>query len=40
VRRENELLLPALAQDPAVDLAGLLPQMQQRFATYQESGAT
>jgi hypothetical protein len=40
VRRENELLLPALAQNPAVDLAGLLPQMQQRFATYQESGAT
>lgn len=35
VRRENELLLPALAADPAVDLPGLLPVMQQRFATYQ-----
>lgn len=35
VRRENELLLPALAADPHVDLPALLPVMEQRFATYQ-----
>jgi hypothetical protein len=35
VRRENELLLPALAADPAVDLPALLPVMQQRFADYR-----
>lgn len=35
VRRENQLLLPALATDPNVDLAALLPVMQERFATYQ-----
>lgn len=36
VRRENELLLPALAADHDVDLAALLPVMEQRFATYRE----
>jgi len=35
VRRENELLLPALAADAEVDLPALLPVMEQRFATYQ-----
>ncbi len=35
VRRENELLLPALAADPGVDLPGLLPQMQARFTAYR-----
>jgi len=35
VRRENELLLPALAADPRVDLPALLPVMEQRFGTYQ-----
>jgi uncharacterized protein (DUF2249 family) len=35
VRRENELLLPALAADPAVDLAALLPAMQARFTAYR-----
>jgi len=35
VRRENELLLPALAADSTVDLPRLLPIMEQRFATYQ-----
>ena len=35
VRRENELLLPALAADPQVGLAELLPAMEQRFAAYQ-----
>ncbi len=39
VRRENELLLPALADDPGTDLPGLLPSMQQRFATYQTAAA-
>ena len=38
VRRENELLLPALAADPQVDLAGLLPKMQASFAAYQRAG--
>jgi hypothetical protein len=35
VRRENELLLPALAADPAVDLPELLPRMEERFAIYR-----
>jgi hypothetical protein len=35
VRRENELLLPALAADPQVDLVTLLPVMEQRFVSYQ-----
>ena len=35
VRRENDLLLPALAVDPHVDLVTLLPEMQKRFGTYQ-----
>ena len=39
VRRENELLLPALAADPQVDLAALLPVMQERFAAYQAAAA-
>jgi hypothetical protein len=39
VRRENELLLPALAADPAVDLPALLPVMEQRFGTYQAANA-
>lgn len=39
VRRENELLLPALAAEPGVDLAALLPVMQERFAAYQAGGA-
>ncbi len=39
VRRENELLLPALAADPDVDLPALLPVMEQRFATYQAAAA-
>lgn len=39
VRRENELLLPALAADPHVDLPALLPVMQQRFATYQAAAS-
>jgi uncharacterized protein (DUF2249 family) len=35
VRRENELLLPALAADPTVDLFGLLPEMERRFLAYR-----
>jgi hypothetical protein len=35
VRRENELLLPALADDPNTDLPALLPVMEDRFATYR-----
>ncbi len=38
VRRENELLLPALAADPTVDLPALLPVMERRFADYRSSG--
>lgn len=38
VRRENELLLPALATDPTVDLPTLLPVMERRFAEYQDAG--
>jgi hypothetical protein len=39
VRRENVLLLPALAADPAVDLPALLPVMEERFATYRAATA-
>jgi hypothetical protein len=35
VRRENELLLPALANDRRIDLPALLQVMQVRFATYR-----
>jgi len=35
VRRENELLLPALANDRHIDLPALLEVMQVRFATYR-----
>ena len=35
VRRENELLLPALASDARVDLVALLPVMEQHFAAHQ-----
>ena len=35
VRRENELLLPALASDPTVDLPALLPVMEERFNGYR-----
>lgn len=40
VRRENELLLPALAADPSVDLTALLPVMQARFATHGAAAAS
>ncbi|HUW77345.1 MAG TPA: DUF2249 domain-containing protein [Candidatus Nanopelagicaceae bacterium] len=36
VRRENEILLPALASDPTVDLVALMPVMEERFSSYQE----
>jgi hypothetical protein len=39
VRRENDLLLPALAADPDVDLPALLPVMQEHFATYRAAAA-
>lgn len=39
VRRENELLLPALAADPDVDLPTLLPAMQARFAAHRADPA-
>jgi hypothetical protein len=39
VRRENELLLPALAADPSTDLATLLPVMQERFTTYRAAAS-
>ena len=39
VRRENELLLPALAEDPDVDLPALLPVMHDRFTTYQAAAS-
>jgi hypothetical protein len=39
VRRENELLLPALAADPDVDLPALLPVMEHRFATYRATAS-
>lgn len=35
VRRENELLLPALAADSTVDLPTLLPVMEERFNAYR-----
>jgi hypothetical protein len=35
VRRENELLLPALASDRHIDLPALMQVMQVRFATYR-----
>lgn len=35
VRRENELLLPALAADQNVDLVALLPAMEERFNAYR-----
>jgi hypothetical protein len=35
VRRENDLLLPALAVDPQVDLPALLPRMQERMSAHQ-----
>lgn len=35
VRRENELLLPALAADPQIQLPTLLAAMQKRFAAYR-----
>lgn len=38
VRRENELLLPALA-DADTDLPALLPVMEERFASYQAASA-
>ena len=39
VRRENELLLPALAADPTVDLPALLPDMEQRFSAYRAAAS-
>ena len=39
VRRENELLLPALADDTTVDLPGLLPVMEQRFTAYRAAAS-
>jgi hemerythrin-like domain-containing protein len=39
VRRENELLLPALAADPNVSLPSLLPVMEQRFAAYRSAAS-
>jgi len=35
VRRENELLLPALATDPAIDLPALLPRMHEQMTAHQ-----
>lgn len=35
VRRENELLIPALAADRTVDLFGLLPELERRFLAYR-----
>jgi hypothetical protein len=39
VRRENELLLPALAASPQIDLPALLPVMQDRFAFYRAAAS-
>ena len=39
VRRENELLLPALAIDPEVDLPALLPRMQGRMTAHQAASS-
>ncbi len=35
VRRENDLLLPALAVDPDVDLPALLPRMREQMTVHQ-----
>ncbi len=35
VRRENELLLPALTADPAIDFPAVVAAMEQRFGAYQ-----
>jgi hypothetical protein len=40
VRRENELLLPALAEDPDTDLPRLLPVMQDRFAAHRAAASS
>ena len=37
VRRENDLLLPALAADPGVDLPALLGRMHEGFTSYQKA---
>lgn len=39
VRRENELLLPALAEDPGTDLPALLPVMHARFTAYRAAAS-
>lgn len=39
VRRENELLLPALAIDPEVDLPALLPRMHEQMTAQQAVGS-
>jgi hypothetical protein len=39
VRRENELLLPALAADPDIDLPALLPVMEQQFTAYRSAAS-
>ncbi len=36
VRRENELLLPALGDDPNTDLVALMPLMEERFSLHQD----
>lgn len=36
VRRENDLLIPALASDVDLDLPALLDRMQEEFARYQK----
>ncbi len=36
VRRENQLLAPALAAETSVDLAGLLLRMQERLSVYRD----
>ena len=35
VRRENELLLPALTADSAIDFAAVVAAMERRFSAYQ-----
>lgn len=40
VRRENELLLPALAADPTVELAALLPEMQKQYAAHRDAASS
>jgi hypothetical protein len=39
VRRENDLLLPALAADPEIDLPALLPRMQERMTAHQANAS-